>query len=75
MGMAAGWWDGRWIDRLVGELISIWAAFPVTIFSMLIILALGIQKGMSVFVIAICVVGWGEVAQYVRGVIIAEKPR
>ena len=75
MGMAAGWWHGRWIDRLVGELISIWAAFPVTIFSMLIILALGIQKGMSVFVIAICVVGWGEVAQYVRGVIIAEKPR
>ncbi len=75
LGMIAGWWRGSWFDRLLNSLINVWAAFPVTIFAMLLILGLGIQQGMKVFIIAFCVVGWGEIAQYVRGQVIAEKPK
>ena len=41
---------------------------------MIFILALGIQRGMSVFIIAICVVGWGEIAQVIRGQVLGQKP-
>ena len=75
LGMIAGWWRGSWFDRLLNSLINVWAAFPVTIFAMLLILGMGIQQGMKVFIIAFCVVGWGEIAQYVRGQVIAEKPK
>lgn len=75
LGMIAGWWRGSWFDRLLSSLISVWAAFPVTIFAMLLILGMGIQQGMKVFIIAFCIVGWGEIAQYVRGQVIAEKPK
>jgi hypothetical protein len=53
----------------------VWAAFPVTLFAMILIQALGIQQGMWVFVVAISVVGWGEVAQFVRGQVISLKPQ
>ena len=67
LGLLAGWHKGAWIDRLVSGAIGTWAAFPATIFAMLAIQALGIQQGMWVFVVAISLVGWGEVAQFVRG--------
>jgi len=63
VGMLAGWWRGGWLDRLISGLVAVWAAFPVTLFAMLLILALGIQQGKSVFIVALCVVGWGEIAQ------------
>ena len=75
LGMVAGWWQNRWIDRFIQGLIAVWAAFPVTIFAMILILGIGIQKGMSVFVIALCAVGWGETAQYIRGQVITQKPQ
>ncbi len=74
LGIIAGWWQESWIDRLINALISVWAAFPETIFAMLLILALGIQKGRSVFIITLCVVGWGQIAQYVRSQVISQKP-
>lgn len=74
LGMLAGWWQNSWMDRLVNGLISIWAAFPVTVFAMILIVALGIERGVGVFVVALCVVGWGEIAQFVRGQVIALKP-
>lgn len=74
LGIIAGWWQDRWVDRLIQAAISVWAAFPETIFAMLLILALGIQKGRSVFIIALCVVGWGQIAQFVRSQVISQKP-
>ena len=74
LGIIAGWWQDRWIDRLINAVISVWAAFPETIFAMLLILALGIQKGRSVFIITLCVVGWGQIAQFVRSQVIIQKP-
>jgi len=75
LGILAGWQRGGWFDRLVTSAIDVWAAFPVTLFAMILIQALGIQQGMWVFVVALSVVGWGEVAQFVRGQVIALKPQ
>jgi len=75
LGIIAGWQRYGWVDRLVTGAVGVWAAFPVTLFAMIIIQALGIQQGMWVFVVALSVVGWGEVAQFVRGQVIALKPQ
>lgn len=75
LGVFAGWWQDSWFDRLVIRLTAIWAAFPTTIFAMLVIEALGIQQGMSVFIAALCIVGWGEVTQFVRAQTIRIKPQ
>jgi len=75
LGMIAGWWQGGWTDRLVTGAVGVWAAFPYTLFAMIVIQALGIQQGMWVFVVALCVVGWGEVAQFVRGQVVGIKPQ
>lgn len=74
IGMMAGWWQNSWFDQFINSLIGVWAAFPVTIFAVLIILSLGIERGINVFIIAFCVVGWGEIAQFVRGQVISQKP-
>lgn len=74
LGALAGWRQNSWLDRLVMGAVGVWAAFPVTLFAMIVIQALGIQQGMSVFVVGICVVGWAESAQYVRSQVIAMKP-
>jgi peptide/nickel transport system permease protein len=75
LGIIAGWQRDSWIDRLVTGAVGVWAAFPITLFAMIIIQALGIQQGMWVFVVALSVVGWGEVAQFVRAQVIALKPQ
>lgn len=75
LGALAGWRRGGWIDRVVSGAVGVWAAFPVTLSAALLIHALGIQQGMWVFVVALSVVGWGEVAQFVRGQVIGLKPQ
>jgi ABC-type dipeptide/oligopeptide/nickel transport system permease subunit len=74
LGMIAGWWQNSWMDRTIQGLISVWAAFPVTLFAMILILGIGIQHGMGVFILTICLVGWGEIAQTVRAEVISQKP-
>lgn len=75
LGALAGWTQHSWLDRLVTGAVGVWAAFPVTLFAMIVIQALGIQQGMWVFVVTVCVVGWGEIAQFVRGQVISTKPQ
>jgi peptide/nickel transport system permease protein len=75
LGVLAGWWQDSWLDRLVRRAVGVWAAFPLTLFAMIIIQALGIQQGTWVFIAAICLVGWGEIAQAVRGQVLSLKPR
>ncbi len=75
LGMAAGWWQGSWIDHTVEGGVSVWAAFPVTLFAMILIQGIGIQQGMRVFIVALCIVGWGEIAQFVRSKVISIKPQ
>jgi peptide/nickel transport system permease protein len=75
LGALAGWQRNGWLDRVVTGAVGVWAAFPVTLFAMLIIQALGVQQGMWVFVAALSVVGWGEVAQFVRAQVVSLKPQ
>lgn len=74
LGLLAGWRRGSWFDRVVSGAMGIWAAFPATLFAMIVIQALGIQQGMWVFVVAVSIVGWGEVAQIVRARVVSLKP-
>ena len=71
LGAVAGWWKGSGFDRLLTGAIGVWAAFPVTVFAMVLIYALGIKQGMWVFILALCLVGWGEVAQAVRAKVVS----
>ncbi len=75
LGALAGWLPGSRFDRLVTGGVDVWAAFPVTIFAALLIQAIGIQQGTWVFIVALAVVGWGEVAQFVRSKVIAIRPQ
>jgi len=75
LGMTSGWWRGGRFDRLLTGAIGVWAAFPVTLFAIIAILALGIEKGMGVFVVVLCIVGWAEIAQFVRGQVTGIKPQ
>lgn len=74
LGLVSGWWQGSWFDRLVQGLTAVWSAFPATVFTALLILGMGIQRGISVFIIALCLVGWSEMTQYVRSQVITQKP-
>ncbi|MFW5940374.1 MAG: ABC transporter permease subunit [Chloroflexota bacterium] len=66
MGLAAGWRAGSWVDRAVMNAVGVVASIPMLLSAMIIIFALGIHQGTVVFVVALAVVGWTEVAQYVR---------
>lgn len=75
LGIISGWWQDSGFDRFIMRLLNIWAAFPITIFAMLLIQAIGIQQGVWVFIVALCVVGWGEVTQFVRSQTIRIRPQ
>ncbi len=66
-GALAGWTAGSRFDRAIQGLADIVASLPALIFAMIMILALGIQQGIWVFVVGLSFVGWGEIVQYVRG--------
>jgi peptide/nickel transport system permease protein len=46
LGAMAGWSQRGWLDRLVTGAVGVWAAFPITLFAMILIQGLGIQQGM-----------------------------
>ncbi len=76
LGMLAGWNEGGVADRLVMGLIEVTTALPALLVGMILILALGIQGGITVFIVALCFVGWAEIAQYIRSefMVIRRKP-
>ncbi len=75
LGAIAGWWSESWIDRFLMGLSETIAAFPTLLLAMTFILALGIREGFRPFVIALCLVGWGEVMQFVRGEVMSIRPK
>jgi peptide/nickel transport system permease protein len=75
LGAIAGWWSGSWVDRFLMGLSETIAAFPMLLLAMTFILALGIREGFRPFVIALCLVGWGEVMQFVRGEVMSIRPK
>jgi len=67
LGTVAGWWPQGLFDRAVTALTEFLAAIPGLILAMLVVFAVGIRRGQVSFIVAISLVGCGEVAQIVRG--------
>ncbi|RLC76650.1 MAG: hypothetical protein DRJ03_14970 [Chloroflexi bacterium] len=70
LGTLAGWWPGSLFDRVVTGLIEFLAAIPGLILAILLVLAVGIKRGQISFIVALSLVGWGEVTQTVRGYVL-----
>ena len=75
LGAIGGWLNGTVIDKLILGTSSIIAAFPSLITAMILILAIGIRQGIRPFVIALCFIGWGEIAQFARSEILTLRGR
>ena len=74
LGALAGWWSGSWIDRLALALVEVLAAFPALLLAMVLILAFNIRNGMPPFILALSLVGWGEIIQFVRAEVMRLRP-
>jgi ABC-type dipeptide/oligopeptide/nickel transport system permease subunit len=73
LGGWAGWNEGQRIDRLVMGTIQMLISLPMLLLAAILILALDVRRGLTVFIVALCAVGWGEIAQYVRAEFIQIK--
>ncbi|MFZ0547838.1 MAG: ABC transporter permease subunit [Candidatus Promineifilaceae bacterium] len=70
LGAAAGWNEGKYPDRIVMGLLGLITSLPMLIVAIILIYALDIRRGLLVFIIALSIIGWTEIAQYVRGEIL-----
>lgn len=75
LGAVAGWWRGSIADRMIVGLAQIITPFPILLLTMLVIMAVGIRQGTLPFVVGLCVVGWGEIAQFARAEVVSLKAR
>ncbi len=75
LGTLAGWQQDKPLDRLIMATGEVFSALPTLIFSMLLVLALGIRRGIWVFVVALCFVGWGEMMQFIRSEVIVLRQK
>jgi peptide/nickel transport system permease protein len=67
LGTVAGWWPGGGFDRAVTGAVEFLAAIPGLILAILLVFAVGIKRGQIAFIVALSLVGWGEITQIVRG--------
>ncbi len=67
LGALSGWFSDSLLDRVLMGLTQVVAAFPSLLMAMVLIYAFGIREGLWVFALALCLIGWGEAAQFVRG--------
>ena len=76
LGGAAGWNEGTLVDRVIMGAVGVTTALPILITSMILIYALDIRRGVPVFIVALSLVGWGEMAQYIRSefMVIRQQP-
>ncbi|MFN2189310.1 MAG: ABC transporter permease subunit, partial [Candidatus Promineifilaceae bacterium] len=75
LGAYAGWNEGSLGDRTVMGGVGIIAAIPALIIGMILIYALDIRRGLPVFIVALTVIGWTEIAQYIRGEFLVLRKR
>jgi peptide/nickel transport system permease protein len=70
LGSLAGWNENKAIDRFVMGSSGVIVAVPMLISSMILIYALDIRRGLPVFIVALSLIGWTEIAQYIRSEIL-----
>ena len=66
LGAYAGWNEGSLADQVIMGVIGIILSVPTLISSMILIFALDIRRGLPVFIASLAVIGWTEIAQYIR---------
>ncbi len=66
LGSIAGWNEGKQADRFIMGMSGVITAVPTLISGMILIYALDIRRGLPVFIIALTLIGWTEIAQYIR---------
>jgi peptide/nickel transport system permease protein len=71
LGVLAGWFNDTWLDQLIRAVVSALAVFPTLLLAALLVFAIGIENGMRTFLIALFLVGWGEIVEFVRGEVIS----
>ncbi len=75
LGILAGWFHGSWLDRIIVGATQALAVFPTLVMAALLIFLIGFDGGMRTFVLALSLVGWGEIVQYVRGEVATIRPQ
>ena len=65
LGLAAGMNRGR-LDQVLSALSQVFTGLPALLVAMILILGLGVRKGMWVFVVGLAAVGWSEIFTFVR---------
>lgn len=75
LGALAGWRRDSWLDRAIMGLAETLFAYPPLLLAMVLILAMGIRRGFMPFLVALGLIGWGEIMQYVRGEVLAMRPK
>jgi len=75
LGAVAGWFAGRWIDRVISALIDAFAAFPTLLFAVLWIFAFDIRSGLSAFAAALTITGWWGFGRATRSALVDLKGR
>ncbi len=75
LGAIAGWNEGKSSDVIIMALIGILSSLPLLVASMILIYALDIRRGLPVFIAALSVLGWTEIAQYTRSEFLALRQR
>jgi len=76
LGAVAGWFANSPVDGVIMSVARFLSAFPILLAGMILILALDIRQGLPVFIVALSLVGWSELAQYIRAefMTIKQKP-
>jgi ABC-type dipeptide/oligopeptide/nickel transport system permease subunit len=71
LGVLAGWRRGSWVDHSVGYLTNAVSGLPQLMLALLLVIALQqMGQGITGFVLALALVGWAELAQFVRAEVV-----
>lgn len=66
LGALAGWNEGQPTDRFITGVMGLLSSLPLLISVMIMIYALDIRRGLLVFIVAFSLLGWSEIAQFIR---------
>jgi peptide/nickel transport system permease protein len=66
LGLIGGWYGGA-VERIIDAAISLSVSIPALVFGVAVISFFsGLQKGLGVFVAALCITGWAETAAFIK---------
>lgn len=71
LGVVAGWRRGSWLDHAIGYITNAVSGLPQLMLALLLVIAFQqMGQGITGFVLALALVGWAELAQFVRAEVV-----